>query len=287
MVRRNPRFVVLYYLANLSAGLLLALPFFFLLRGFAGTSLAGAGLATRIDMDFLVELVKENRNAVPPLGALSLFVAAAYWLLGLFLSGGAFTVFVLSTRSKPIFFWGSAARYFGRFLRLFLLCLPVFAALILGLPLIESGLSRLFFGTDPYQSTLYWGRWLKVGLSFLGIILSGMVLDYARVHAVVRDERRMRISLAGGVIFAFRNFKATFGLAFSLFLLGTLVLLAYGALSGFLSFPVPLAVIFLILLQQVYILFRMLLRLSLYSSEVALFRAVSERREGEMFRGEE
>jgi hypothetical protein len=271
--------VALYYLANLTAGLLVALPLFLLLRKFAGHSLAGAELATRIDLDFLVEFGSEYHDAISSLGALFLVVAAAYWLVGLFLSGGALTVFVLGVRSTPVLFWGSAARYFGRFIRLFIISLPVLVALVAGLPLIENAVSRLLFGADPYQPVLFWGRLVRVGLRQMGILLFVIVFDYARIHSVASDERSMLRALAQGIAFAFQNIRKTFVLTASLAVFGAFVLAAYNVLSSVLSSPLPVAIAALVLLQQAYILFRMILRLSLYSSEVALYMSLREDRD--------
>jgi len=259
----NKHMVLVFYAVNLISALLLTLPVWALLDRFAGQRLMGA--------DFLVEFFMYNRSAIPTVGSLSAVVVMCYWFVSLFLSGGALSVFAIGVKYTPVLFWGSAARYSGRFFRLFLWCLPV-AAVFLCLPLIEKGFVRLFFGEDPYQYVTYWGGWIRLGLRHMCILFVLMILDYARIHVVLTDERKVRRSVWRGITFTFDNFKQTFGLAFLFFVSGVVVLLVYHLLSRLLSDPNIAFVITLVVFQQLYMMFRMMLRLSLYAGQMSLYR---------------
>jgi hypothetical protein len=97
-------------------------------------------------------------------------------------------------------------------------------------------------------------------------------LDYARIHAVLTDERKMRTSLLQGLKFVFGNFLYTFGLAFLLLLVGALALVIYNPIASGLAAPNALIVFMLFVWQQIYMLFRTLLRLTTYASELELYR---------------
>ena len=113
-----------------------------------------------------------------------------------------------------------------------------------------------------------------MGLRYLSLILYFIVLDYSRIHAVTTDERRMRISLWQGIKFAFRNFWRTFGLALLLFLGGIVGLVIYNPVADLLHAPASIVILLLFVWQQVYMAWRMLLRLILYGSEVVLYKAM-------------
>src|SRR5574341_468049 len=273
-VRANKRLVVVFYLANLFFGLLLMLPLRSILSDFVDNSQMGTKLGGPLDMDFLFEFFKHKGEAIDVFRGLVLTVPAANWLFTLFLSGGALAVFAGGEQYNATFFWGNAAKYFGRFLRLTLWSLPAFAILFC-LQFLETGVQRLIFGSDPYQNLTYWGGWIKAGLREIGFLLFAMILDYARIHAVLTDERKMRTSLLQGIGFAFGNFLQTFGLALLLLIAGVVALVIYNPIANSFSAPNALIVFMLFLLQQVYMIFRTGLRLTTYASQLHLYRQLT------------
>ncbi len=270
----NKRMVLIYYLANLFFGIVLMLPFRTILSRFVGHSLMGTRLAGRLDMDFLFEFFKHNPNITSTYAGLILIVPAIYWLFTLFLSGGAFSVFASGEKYTSALFWGSAVKYFGRFIRLVLWSIPAFVILFC-LQFLWNAIERILFGSDPYQYITHWGGWIKVGLRYISIILYFIVLDYARIYAITTDERRMRISLWHGIKFAFSNSTKTFGLAFILFAVGIIALIIYNPIADLLSAPLSIVILLLFLWQQIYMVFRMMLRLTLYAGEVNLYHTIS------------
>ena len=270
----NKRMVLVFYITNLIFGLVLMLPFRDALDNFVGRSLMGAELAGRFNMDFLFDFLKHNNNITSISQGMILIVPVIYWLLFLFLSGGAFVVFASGDKYSSSVFWGGAAKYFGRFFRLVLWSIPVIAILFC-LQFIETGFQRIFFGNDPYQYVNYWGGWIKFGLRAISILLIGLVLDYARIHVILNDERKMRISLWHGIKFAFANIKQTFSLTSILFLVGVVTLVIYNPIANSLSAPNVFVILLLFILQQIYMFFRMMLRLTLFPSQIHLYKGLS------------
>jgi hypothetical protein len=270
----NKRIILIYYLANLLFGIVLMLPFRSILNRFVGYSLMGEKLAGRMDMDFLFEFFKENPNFFSTYSMLLLILFTTFWLLSLFLSGGAFSVFASGEQYTAPVFWGNATKYFGRFIRLVLWSIPVFAILFC-LQFLWTAIEKIFFGSDPYQYICYWGGWIKVGLRYISFILYFIVLDYARIHAVTTDENRMRISLWQAIKFAFGNFWKTFGLALLLFIAGIIALVIYNPIADLLHAPYSIVILLLFIWQQVYMVFRMVLKLTLYAGEVRLYNLVT------------
>jgi len=270
----NKRMVITFYAVNLLVGLLVMLPFRNVLGSFVGHSLTGEKLAGRFDMDFLFDFLTNNKGAVDVITGLIFVAAALYGLAGLFLSGGAFTVIAGEGGYSASVFWGSAARHFGRFFRLFLWSLPVFA-IFYCVQFIETGIVRLVFGGDPYQNVSYWGGWVKLGLAYIGLLFYTMAFDYARIYLVLHDERRTRIAMWQGIKFSFTHPFKTFGLALTLFITGAIVLIIYNPIADLLTAPHALVVLLLFIVQQLYIVFRMGLKLTLYASQVDLYNRLT------------
>ncbi len=270
-MRANKRMVLVFYLANFLFGLILLLPIRAMLSNYIGDSSMGAKLGGALDMDFVFEFFGSNEAVLTTQRAMLLVVPGLYWLFGLFLSGGAFTIFATQERYMPQQFWSGAAAHFGRFVRLALYAIPVLGILFC-VQFLETGVQRLIWGKDAYQSITYWGGWVRIAITALSVILFGMIFDYARVHAVLHEERKMRVSIWQGIKFAFGNFLTTFGLGLFMFIAGALLLALYNPLANSFSAANMFIVLLLFLLQQFYMLARMALKLTLYASEVHLYQ---------------
>lgn len=268
---QNKRMIWIFFLVNLTSGVLLVLPVRSILENFSGRSLMGDKLARGLDMDFVFEFFRYNENAFSVFQSLILIVPLIYWIGSLFLSGGALTIFLSGRLFQAKAFWGASAYFFARFLRLALLSVPVFALLFL-LQSIVPLVQRILFGPDPYEYITYWASWIKFILRFVSIWLFLLIFDYARIYTVITDERVMRVSLLRSLQFVFRHFRLTFGLAFTLFLGGLVGLVLYRLLADILTAPGTLVVILLFLVQQIYVFFRMVVRLTLYAGESQLYQ---------------
>lgn len=267
----NRRMIIVYYLTSLIFGLILMTPMWSSLRSFIGGSEMGGVLAGNFDWDFLFEFIKNNPNLISTLLWLIVVIFIIHTFWSLFLSGGAFTIFAGNEKYTPAAFWGGAAKYFGRFVRLAAWSLVLVLALIF-LQFLPDLVQRVFFGKDPYQNITYWMSWVKIGFRFLCFLFFKLVLDYARIHTVMTGERIMRASFMEGVSFASRNFFAAFGLSLVFFLAGALVLLLYNPLADSLSAPSGVVIFVLWIVQQLYLLCRKTLELALYASQVHLYR---------------
>lgn len=271
----NKRMLLVFYLANLLLAFVVMWPLRAMLQSFIGHSVMGAELAGRLNWDFVFEFFNKVSSAPSVFASLALVVPVLYWLITLFLSGGALAVFAMQDKYRPGFFWGGAASFFGRFVRLTLWSIPVFSVLIclqFLWPLVE----RLAFGSDPYQNITYWGTWIEFGLRALAIVLFFMVFDYARIYVVLHDENKTRFALWEGLKFTFSNLGRTLSLALLLGLLGVVALVMYNPIADTLSAPSGLVIFLLFVVQQIYMLFRMLLKLAAYAGQMHLYSGITE-----------
>ncbi len=270
----NKRLIFVYYLVNFIFGIILMLPFRSILNNFVGHRLMGAKLGGYLDWDFVFDFLTHRGSAMTAYLGLFLILPVLYGAFLLFMSGGVLKIFVSGEKYSPMLFWGNNARYFGRFVRLFLWSIPVILILFC-LQFIWQFFQRIVFGTDPYQSILYWGAWIKVALRYISILMIYLVFDYARIHLVITDERKTRISVFNGIKFAFKNFWKTFGLSLLLFLIGAIVLIIYNPVADLLHAPNSVVILILFILQQSYMLFRMMLKLTKFSSQVHLYQSLT------------
>jgi hypothetical protein len=271
---KNKKLIFIFYALNLFSALIVALPLRSMLDNFAGRSLAGKALAEQFDLSLVFEMMNKNAAAAPVTIILLMIAGSVYWLMHLFFSGGAYGLFLRDERYATAEFWSLSGQFFGRFIRLFLWSIPLFA-IFYSLQFLETAFVRIVFGKDPYQNIVYWGAIVRTGLGYLGILLYLLVFDYARIHTVHTDERKMRKALWCGVVFLFRHFFVAFALGVAVFLAEMLILVLYNPLAGALLSPNAVTVFFLFILQQIYIIARVKLRLLLYAMQSSYYLNVS------------
>lgn len=267
----NKRLLLPFYIANLFFGLLIMLPFAYTLDDFVGPSLMRQKIGQAMDYDFIFEFLHYAASGLSTVTGMIMIIPFIYMVVSLFLSGGAFLIFAGKEKYTPALFWGGAAAFFGRFVRLALMALPVLAALFCLRYLVDL-FQWLFYGSDPYEYAIYWGAWFKMALGYLGLILYGLIFDYARIHLVITAGRKVRQSLWRGAGFAFANLFKTFGLAFVLFLIGWAMVLLYYFISHIFAAPGWFLMVLLVIIQQLYIIMRLALRLTAYAGQTELYR---------------
>ncbi len=267
------RVVLIYFLANLFCGMVLALPLRRLLDSTISNTTLGGTLGGRIDMNFLADLIFNHKDFFTTWRGLVIIVPAFYLLVNIFLSGGALSVLSSQEKYSTVHFWSGAAKYFGRFLRLWLMALPVFGIFFF-IMFLEEGITRLFFGADPYQYVTYWARWVRMALFGGAALLSYMFFDYARIYSVLRDEPRMRFAWRHGLKFLFENLHKTLWLAVGLGLMGIIGMVVYNFFADRLIAANSWVLLLLFLLQQAFILFRMFMKVATFFAQTNFYQSV-------------
>ena len=84
----------------------------------------------------------------------------------------------------------------------------------------------------------------------------------------------MRNAAWQGIKFTFANFRRTFTLGFAVFLLGVIGLVIYNPVANLFSAPNAFVILLLFIWQQLFIIFRSALRISLYSGETHLYKGL-------------
>lgn len=208
-----------------------------------------------------------DREALPAVIALAVAMQMA---LSLFLAGGILDRLARDHQVGAGAFFSACGVYFGRFIRL---------------GLIAAALYWVLFG--PYYTWLFGGIYpsltqemtvertaffIRAGLYIafaLPVLFVNMLIDYAKVRAVVEDRRSMIGALGAGWRFIRRHPIAAWGLykmnaLLFLLVIGLYYLTAPGAST-------PSAIAFAI--GQLYIVLRVIVRLQFAASQTSLFQS--------------
>lgn len=270
---RKPLVLAVLYAVNVVFSVAAAVPFLTIAQTELGHSLLGSSVRPA-DLMWLGETALKYGEALPALLAGLLVAAVLYLALQVFLNGGIVGR-LLDREGKATLaaFAGDCGRYFGRFTRIFLVSL-VFLFLTFGVVLeLVSALIRPAMKSAPTE-------WLPLVLSnthfliaLLLLSIVHMVVDYTRIAVVADDERRVLKALRHALIFLKRRFFRAWALYLLIVgatLAGTILLsAALGPFGG--PGPAPVVAAFAVL--QVFILFRLLVRMLFVAAQSEFYRS--------------
>ena len=295
-VRGAPLLLAGVWCATLALALPPALIMRELIADHLGESLVAENVATGVDFDWWNEFLAQagglgqtfgtsvigfaavvrNLSGVADARFLPLplmLVVAGHLLLSLFLLGGVLDRLARDRATTSHGFFGACGIFFFRFLRLGLIAAVLYALLF--------GSFRPWLFDDLYPA---WTREVTeerrafaiyAGLSLVfgaALLLVNLILDYAKIRMVVEDRR----SAIGAISASLRFIRRQPGPAFALYLLNALVFLAVVAIY-YLAAPGAtrgwsMAVAALVV-GQVYIVLRLVVRLLFAASQIALFQS--------------
>jgi hypothetical protein len=206
-----------------------------------------------------------DQRALPPVLA---GLVAAQLLLSLFLAGGLLDRLARDRAVGAAAFFSACGVWTGRFMRMALLVGPVYVWLFLHVHHWLLGDAWERFTHDVTVERQAFALRLALYAVFTAMVCAvNVVVDYAKVRAVVEDRRSMIGALVAGWRFVVRHPAKTLGLYLLNLGLAALVaavyfLLAPGASAPLLAFAIG----------QMYIVLRVIVRLQFMASQTALFQ---------------
>lgn len=263
--------LILFYLCNLTAALVVMAPAAAALSSVLGHSLEGDRQFANLDPAWILEALR-SMDYSPFRAGLALFAAvgSVYFLLNVYLAGGAIAVFL---KPRDTFF-GAGSRYFLRFLRLALWSVPAYGAVLAlnaGLARLISRLSESSMVESPWVM-LGWGRAL-VALLLLWFV--NMVFDYAKIIVVAEGRRSALFAAIDAFRFVWYNLGATTGIFYAGQLVGVVALLVYHGLSELIPHNSLVLVGLVFVVRQAYTVARFFVRLFIWSAEVHYYDALT------------
>ena len=202
LVWHHRRLLWWIFAMNLALAWLGSLPVRATLSAVLDRSLESAKLVTGFDVSTLVLLMERPEVQMPALASGTMGAAAIFLLAMLMMDGGVFTVYLEDRKlSRPEFF-GSCGLYFWRMVRLALVSVVPFGALIAAE--IAMGVYAGRLSSNAPQERL--GFYVNVASKLLIVLVALLVrlwFDLAQARVVNGNTRRLFREL-------WRSFKATF-----------------------------------------------------------------------------
>ena len=296
--KKAVRMVALLFILNLFFSAILAVPMYHSLKDSFGDSLVGERMAKGFDMlwweeyrdqseglertftpsvigkgailNNLESLVLMTFSSLPP--AVLIF-GLVYIIFRTFLAGGILSTFDRrETQFSLKKFFGGAGIYFFPFALVMLLSwvfyFGVLDILYRGFSSIRNSVAQTSFSeVTPF----YLGLFFSVILLFILLLLQ-MLFDYARIQIVVEQRKNILIAVRDALTFTVKHPGSTLALFYMLMLVNILITLVYLLIQNLIPQNSVLGVIFVFLLQQIFIFTVIFTRCWLYASEMDLYK---------------
>ncbi|MBN1479407.1 hypothetical protein EH223_16440 [candidate division KSB1 bacterium] len=299
LVGQHRKMVGIIYLVNLCIGLVFSIPLFILFNRHVSTLtmrddlLSGLHYSWWSSFNFSAQGLENSirpslSGGYGPLfdnlellltgqfhsfGWFVFFIALAYLFIAAFFNGGAISLFTDERKSFTTsrFFSGAGAN-FHHMAALATTSLLVFALLYkLITPLVFSLVDNIV-GESTVQSFVWIINLAGYLVIFVLVFLITLIFDYAKVIVINDKKESSWLCIWLSVKFIFSNFFKTTGLN-SVLVLGAVIFVIVGGL--FISLVQPTQILLLILLtiiQQLFVLIKIGLRLTFYAAETHFFQ---------------
>lgn len=275
LAKRNKKLWFLLWLMNALMAAVAAMPVFGVLNAELKNSLMSTSLVDRFNLDFAGEFAFKYWDSIPSGLMLIATLALVYVVLTLLSTGGTLSVLSSPERqfTAPVFFKGCGT-YFWRFARLLIVALIFYGIFVVALNGILSGLVDKLTRSWTQEKLVRLVSWTRLLLAVFVFMIVNMVLDYAKVRLVIDEGRSAVMAALRSFKFVFKNFKKALALFLFCMLLGLLFIVIYNPLEHLLPQNTRRWIIVVFLLQQLFILARVYVRLTFFSSEVLLYEAL-------------
>ena len=299
LVTKHQRIVAVIYLVNLCIGLVFAAPLFIFFHGKVGRLaireelVAGFSYSWWSTFDFSAEgLEKTIRPALTggfgPLfdnlellltGQFQTFgwfvfaIAVVYLFVAAFLNGGAIGLFADERKSFSTGrFFSNAGAFFHHMAALAATAILVFALLYKVINPLVFSLVDSIVGETTSQPLAWFVNLAGYLVILMLVFFLTLVLDYAKIIVINEKKESSWLCIWLSLKFMVRNFSRIVGLNLLLLLIALAVMVIGGALMSLVQPTQFFLLILAILIQQVYILAKIAVRLTFYAAESALYQ---------------
>ncbi len=268
---RFPRMLFVIYAGNLILSLLVALPFFGILKEHTGNSIQIKQLLKDFDFITFNNLLANGSDAFNVLFSQTLWVGIAYFLLNVFFVGGILEIAKQKKFSVSTFFGGSGKNFFRMFF-LNLIMLACHIVLILAILLPSKWFLPNIFGEQlSVEGKLY--TILSIA-GFVYVILAVLLLiisDYAKNYMVHKESANFLTAFFRSIGFVFKHFFKTYTLFLLLIVLPIAFFTLYFFVDGKVAMTNPKAIIIIFLVQQAFIFTRIWFRIWILSAQYEMY----------------
>ena len=272
---KSKKMTTLIYLIILLLGVMVAVPFFKVMKNEVGYSMSVYSLLHGFDFTSYSDFLQHSGKAIKPFTSIILWISIFYIVFSIFLSGGILHIIYNKENKFSIkeFFYG-CGNYVLPFLKIafinLILQIVVLVIVYLPLSLILAGLSKSVESEATLVYVFIAGAVVQLILSSLIFLIS----DYSKVIMFVNESRKAIASFWLSTKFVFRYLFKVVSLFLLLLILPVIVIVAYLIFSEEIFIRSKITFLIVVLVQQVFVWFRVWFKIWFWGSELSLFTGI-------------
>ncbi len=270
LVFAHRKFVLLFWITNIVFAFALSLPLFSVLQHGLANSLINSNLSLGFDYLWYVQFRHIYRNSLDAIPILLYAFAGVYVLVQLFYLGGLLSVYTNSKKNHVVDFFYGSVKYFIRFLKIAVVVGALYFAAISINVLIDYGIKQIFL--EKENAAVEFAVQIFRYLFFLLLIsIINIISDYTKIAIVVIDSTKLFRSLYKSFQFIKKNFVKVMTVYFIMLVFVAIGATIYNVVDSFLPKKPVYFLLLTFLIQQLLIIFRVLIRMYFYSTELLIF----------------
>ncbi len=267
----NFKTLVLLWMWNIGAALILALPVYYNLIDHLGNSLLSDKLAYTFDYNWYLQFRFLYQINLDGMLYTLLGVLLIYIIVQNFFMGGLIAIFNNPKKNHVVDFFYGGVKYWARFTKILIIVGLLVALAFLINDYIGKLITWIFEDTENQvaDAILRTLRYLLL-LFFIGMVT--IIADYSRIILAVNDSFKILKSIGDSVRFIRKNFTRVFLLFLVTSAIGSAGAVIYNLVGGLIPGQPYYYLIILFILQQMLIIFRLLIRMLFCSTELLLYK---------------
>ena len=273
-VFHNRKFVILLWGTNALAALVLTMPVYSMLIDNLSRSVESEKLAVGFDYMWYLQfrnLYEINLGEIP---SMMYALVGIYVLIQTFFLGGLVSVFNMPAKNHTVDFFFGGVKYWYRFTKVLLISL-IFFVLAFKIHDWQGDIITWMFSNSENALAEFILRSLRYFLLIFFIGLVTIVSDYMKVSLAIKDNHDVLKEIPVVIQFIRKNFN----LIFITFLLVAVIGASGAVIYNFIGKEIPRTPFYFLilsfLLQQMLIIFRLLIRMLFCATEVILYKDLS------------
>lgn len=270
-VRRNSKMIIWIWLVDVLVAIIAAAPVYFLINKDFAHSPAAEGLK-QMNLTWLGDFIYKYQNLLPAVTGWVLVPALIFILISIFLNGGIIGRLASGEKTTLQGFFSDCGKYFGRFFRVFLLSIPVYALVFGGLVRLVSAPLTLWAKNAAGEMPVIVASNLRFLITVLLLSIVQMYFDYVKVDLAGRDGRKVLKAAGAALAFIGKKFFKAWGLYLAVGVLFVATTAVFMALANVLPAKGVAALALCFILAQAYILARIWTKVLFFASEIELYR---------------
>lgn len=273
-VFHNYRIVFLLWFFNAVSALVLTVPILNILMENLGRSHVSDQLAKEFDYMWFVQfryIYQSNFDQLP----LSIYtVVGIYTIIQTFFLGGLVAIFNTPEKNHIVDFFYGGVKYFFRFVKVTLASILIYIAAFLLNDYMGHLIHFIFRNSENvrFEFILFGLRYILL-LFFIGVV--AIISDYSKVALAVNDRSKVLKEMYVAILFIKNNFSKVFITFLIVAIIGVVGVIVYNLLGLVIPRTPYYLLLLSFILQQMLIIFRLLVRMLFCVTEVNLFKDLS------------